>query len=477
MAPNILWLVTDQQMCANRPAVTRQLPLQRFLAHRGTRFNKAYTALPICSPARATMLTGRYPHNHGLTENDGRFGGRAGLDPGDRMIQHAFSKAGYRCGHFGKWHLNNDLPATDFAFEGYGPPGYGYPYGSARYSEYLEKHGLPNPTCRIELSGESNTPPGTIIDLAEQVDWFDFEAGSAILTSPAETHEAFFVADMAIDWLEQVDDAPFFLRVDTWGPHPPYTVATPFDTMFADLPTMASSNIDFDLRGRPQHHRDYLNYWQSKLGRENRNAAMLSRRALQQAAMCETALLRVVMHLASAGQLDNTLVVYCADHGDAVASNGGMLNKGGLMVEETLRIPLIFAGPGVQKNISSDTLVMNADISPTLTSAAELPDFPNDGQDLFFLLSRNEPLSRTGIMTQHNGLHVPLCQRSWHQGDWKYMIQADGFEELYDLRNDPTERQNLATDVSHKDQLQSLRCALSEEMRRTNDPSITLTQG
>ena len=72
---NILWLNTDQQMTANRPDVARELPLQCKLALRGMDFRRAYTALPVCSPSRASMLTGRYPHNHGLTENDGRFGG------------------------------------------------------------------------------------------------------------------------------------------------------------------------------------------------------------------------------------------------------------------------------------------------------------------------------------------------------------------------------------------------------------------
>ena len=76
---NILWLNTDQQMIANRPGAARELPLQKRLVAQGMNFRRAYTVLPICSPARASMLTGLYPHNHGLTENDGRFGGRTGL--------------------------------------------------------------------------------------------------------------------------------------------------------------------------------------------------------------------------------------------------------------------------------------------------------------------------------------------------------------------------------------------------------------
>ena len=185
---NILWLNTDQQMVANRPGAARELPLQKRLAARGMNFRRAYTALPVCSPSRASMLTGHYPHNHGVTENDGRFGGRAGLEPSDTLVTDPLRERGYRCAWFGKWHLHRELDARAFGFEGYGPTGYAYPYASPDYRAYLERNALPDPVARIELSGESGTPPGTEVDLTRAEDWFDFEAGSAILEGPVEAH-------------------------------------------------------------------------------------------------------------------------------------------------------------------------------------------------------------------------------------------------------------------------------------------------
>ncbi len=214
---NILWLNTDQQMIANRPGAARELPLQTRLAARGMNFWRAYTALPICSPSRASMLTGLYPHNHGLTENDGRFGGRAGLDSSDTLVTDPLRERGYRCAWFGKWHLHQELDARAFGFEGYAPADYAYPYGSAGYRAYLERNALPDPVVRVELSGESGTPPGKEVVLTSAKDWFDFEAGSAILEGPVETHEAFFVAELAERWLRNSGDDPFFMRVDTWG--------------------------------------------------------------------------------------------------------------------------------------------------------------------------------------------------------------------------------------------------------------------
>ncbi len=100
--PNIPWLCTDHQLFGNRPDIDGQLSLQARLAQRGMTFQRAYTALPVCSPARASMLTGLYPHNHGLTENDGRFGGRPGLESEDTILSRPLLDAGYRCGWFGK---------------------------------------------------------------------------------------------------------------------------------------------------------------------------------------------------------------------------------------------------------------------------------------------------------------------------------------------------------------------------------------
>ena len=168
-----MWLVSDHQLNANRGDVVKQLPLQSWLSKRGTQFDRAYTVLPICSPSRASMLTGLYPHNHGLTENDGRFGGRGELNPSDQLFSNAFREDGYRCGWFGKWHLSHTQSARDFGFEGWSLGGYGYPYGTPEYARYLRKTGLPDPVIEVELSGESLTPSGTRINLRDQSQWFD----------------------------------------------------------------------------------------------------------------------------------------------------------------------------------------------------------------------------------------------------------------------------------------------------------------
>ena len=468
--PNILWLNTDQQMIANRPGAARELPLQKRLAARGMNFRRAYTVLPICSPARASMLTGLYPHNHGLTENDGRFGGRAGLEPSEPLVTDPLRAEGYRCAWFGKWHLHQELDARAFGFEGYAPADYAYPYASAEYRTYLERHALPDPMARIELPGESGTPPGTPVALTRpKTGSTSKQAARSSKVQPKRMKPSLSPNSPNAGFVIRGID-PFFVRVDTWGPHPPYMVGAPFAGMFADLESAASPNLASDLKARPAHHAAYRDHWQDILGDGARDFALLSRRALQSAALCETALVRLLDVLEECGRGDDTIIVFTADHGDAVASNGGMMNKGGLMVEETLRIPMLIAGPDIPPG-SNDSLVCNIDLAPTLLDLCGITAHEMDGTSLCPLLRRTGPVPRDGLMTEHYGLKTPLWQRAFHKGHWKLVVQEDGFTELYDLASDPAEMNNLAEKAARAGTLRDMRGGLATALARHGDNS------
>ena len=376
--PNILWIVSDHQVHASRPAGFDRFPLQQRLAQLGVAFTRASSVLPICSPARASMLTGLYPHAHGLTENDGRFGGRTGLDPSDWMLQQPLQEAGYRCGWFGKWHLDNHRSALDYGFEGFSLPGYGYPYGNQTYRDYLERKGLDHPVARMELRNESGTAPGTDFSLIDEPGWFDCESGVARLQGPVEAHEAWFLADLAGDWLDGSHEKPFFLRVDTWGPHPPYLLVEPFTGMLDQDDISLPGNFYHNLENRPEHHRDYRDYWQAALHFDEAEWRLMYQRALEHVILVETALLSLLDRI----DLDNTLVVFNSDHGDAVGSNGAVANKGSLMSEATLRIPMLMAGAGLPAGVTCNHLVSNLDLAPTLLDCCAI-DIDHELHDAF----------------------------------------------------------------------------------------------
>ena len=467
--PNILWICMDQHPYANRGSVAQNLPLQARMACEGTRYTNAFTVLPICSPARASMLTGLYPHAHGLTENDGRFGGRTGLSPEDWMVHHPFAEAGYRTAWFGKWHLDNHSDAGAFGFEGWSLPGYGYPYATPEYADYLERKRLSPPMVEVELRGESLAEAGTRWSLQDLTDWPEYEAGSLLLDGPAETHEAFFVADLASSWIKKNAGSPFFLRVDPWGPHPPYMVAQEYRCRLGEPHDFRPANFWSDLAHRPAHHAAYRDSW-ANLALSDAGWRLLAERSLEQAMLVETAMCTLLGTLSAVGLTDQTIVVICADHGDAVASNGGVANKGSLLVEETVRIPLFMSGPGIPVGDTVHEIVSNLDIAPFLLASAGLSG-PDDlhGDDLNPLTCPSPSSTRTGVMLQHYGLHDPILQRAWRSGRWKLVVQEDGFTELYDIVEDPCEMTNLAGVPAHQATLEALRGNLFAEMTRLDD--------
>jgi arylsulfatase A-like enzyme len=475
--PNIAWLVSDHQAHANHPALEKahaNLPLRRRLARDGVEFLRAYTVLPVCTPTRASMLTGVYPHRHGITENDGRFGGRAGLDGRDRLLSRDLAEAGYRCAYFGKWHLSHSQSALDFGFEGFSLPGYGYPYATEAYHAYLDRWRLPPPVVTIEQHGESGAGQGRRLSLADERDWFDYEAGSAILETPAATHEAFFTSRLACEWLEARgrSSAPFFLRVDPWGPHPPYVVAPPFLGAFDHLAPGPTANFHSDLSHRPQHHRDYRDHWTTVLDLDQEGWQRQVARCHEQVALVDAALYEVVRTLERLELLENTVVFFTADHGDALGSNGGVANKGGLLVEETLRVPLLVCGPPVPaRGRVCHRLVSHLDVVATIAGLCGLDDGPVlDGRSLAPLLLNPEAREwRQSLMVEHYGLHVPQFQRALLGERYKLVVQQDGFQELYDLLHDPAELENLADSPDHRGTLAAMRAELVTTMRRLDD--------
>ena len=133
----------------------------------------------------------------------------------------------------------------------------------------------------------------------------------------------------------------------------------------------ARFNFWSDLAHRPQHHREYRDEW-AKLDLDDNAWRLLAQRSMEQAALVESALCGVLDTLDRLDLTEHTLIVACADHGDAVASNGGVANKGGLMVEECVRIPLLFSGPSITAGRRDSKIVANIDVAPTLLDLAGL---------------------------------------------------------------------------------------------------------
>jgi arylsulfatase A-like enzyme len=514
--PNIVWLLTDHHVFAHhwrqngpRPA----LPTYERLSHEGIHFENAQSICPLCTPARASMLTGAYPHRHGMVMNNGDCGSRLDFEPDERLFSHYLLEAGYRVGYFGKWHCGEERKAGDYGFEGFSMLGYGHAYWSDEYAEYLDALGLPQAEVDVEWKFGDPSWRGRRVLLKDEPNTGRLMESCGTLTTPVETHEAFFVAHLACRWLEQAAQTgePFCLRVDVWGPHQPYFVGAPFAGSID--PTTISEYVSFraTLDSRPEFHRAFRDL------RHNRAAIQsweewqpIVARSYEHATQVDTAIGRVLAVLDRIGLAENTIVFYTADHGDAIASNGGVFDKDSLMVEETMRIPLAVRWPGrVPAGVTSEKLVTHMDIVPTVLEAAGTESIPlavrwpgrvpagvtseklvthmdivptvleaagaespapMDGESMLELIQHPSTAAwREDLMCQHHGHGSLHFQRLLRRGNHKYVAHLDDQDELYDLERDPYELTNLVDRPDMQGILSEMRERLCRQMAAYDD--------
>ena len=271
--PNIVFLLNDHQAYYRHgwdsgPKIQR--PHFERLASEGVVFNRAYAACPLCGPARRTMLTGLFPHNHGKLKNDTNH-------PFDRETYlDILADGGYRNYYYGKWHAGPGT-AYDHHCEGFSYPGYSNPYTKPEYHEYLKKRGLSPAAHLIERSfWPKELRPGFPSPMrvgklykCEMVQTTEHASGDTI--TPKETHEAFFLANLACDKLRELasskDGRPFALRVDFWGPHQPYFPSQEFADMYNPEDILEYGNFGDDLKNKPEIYRFELNIPLNEEGR------------------------------------------------------------------------------------------------------------------------------------------------------------------------------------------------------------------
>ncbi|HNT34053.1 MAG TPA: sulfatase-like hydrolase/transferase, partial [bacterium] len=251
--PNIVFLLNDHQLHYRHgwdsgPEIQR--PNFRRLASQGADFSRAYTTCPLCAPARRTMLTGLMPHQHGQTTN-------AFAYPFDRetYLEH-LRDSGYRSFYYGKWHAGPGT-AHDFGCEGFSYPSYNNPYNKPEYAEYLRRRGLPEPLMIVEQTYNSaGVRPGERYPLDRKA---CLGAVTGVLETPDDTHEAFFLANLAVEKLQELathpSDQPFSLRVDFWGPHQPHFPTRRFIEKYDTSQIPKYPSFDSDLSDKPEVYR------------------------------------------------------------------------------------------------------------------------------------------------------------------------------------------------------------------------------
>lgn len=454
--PNILFLFADQYRfdaaaCYGAPVV--QTPALDALAARGMRFSHAFTPTSLCSPARASLLTGLYAHNHGLLANMGNFNGVF-----DRqLLDHAgytqlLNRGGYDVHHVGKWHLPGEDDPDRWGFRSFA--------ADSQYGREKRELGLDADRARE----------------VQRLEWGGDAPFCGRSRLPAEQLQEAWAADRTISLLETqaTRDQPFMIFTSFFGPHFPYSVPAPYDSMYDPGSVERWPNFGETFAGKPLIQQKEMLRW---------NASHLTWSDWQNViahywgycTYIDAQIQRVLDRLEALGQAEDTIVIFASDHGDMTGSHR-LFNKGMYMYDETYRIPLIIRWPGVvEEGAVCDAFVNLVDMAPTLLDwgqAAEPPAM--DGRSLAPLLRGESPANwPDDVYAEFHGYESALfSQRMVRTRGWKYVYNPGAEDELYDVASDPGELRNLAPDLGYRHVLRRMKNRLVEWLRRTGDDIV-----
>ncbi len=450
--PNIIVIVVDDQRWDEYAATGHpylQTPNIDRLANEGLTFTSAYVASPLCSPNRASILTGQYISRHGVVDNLARDMSTHRLDLFAKDLQ----LAGYQTAHIGKWHMGNDPTPR---------PGYDY------WLSFPGQGRSINP--RLYENGALHEVKGYMTDL---------------------------LTDRALDFIKGKNDKPFFLYIGHKAIHP-------------EVKQKDDSTIDFSVRPKyqaaPRHEGIYKNkIWprqpnyqdaeqnpvfpgkavlqealayknSEKLGRKW--DAVLDKNTAEETIQDRAAMLlavddslgRIMEELERQGKLDSTMILFTSDNGYFYGEHGLSVERR-MPYEEAVRVPLLLRYPPMAtagKKI--DKFVQSIDIAPTVLELANACIGSHvQGHSLLPLLSGKAENWRSSLLIEFTSYEKPmpwLVDASYkiiRSGKYKYIhwIHHRDSDELYDLLADPYEQYNIVDAPEMKQTVYKLRQELA----------------
>ena len=506
--PNVLLLLTDQERydCTAPEGPPVETPAMDRLAADGMRFTRACTPISICTSARASLLTGRFPHDHGMVNNCHEADAiRANLDPALPTFAEALGEAGYDCTYTGKWHVGRDQTPADFGFAYLGGSDTHHDDIDEAFRTYrAEEVGVPVDGVEFEEAIYTHGDEGTFV--------------AAKAPFGVEATRAYFLAERTIEairahaeargadgrggagdgegrsgrgvasgrdptaWDELVtsgdadaiagEGSPFFHRADFYGPHHPYVVPEPYASMYDPAEIEPPASFAETYEGKPRVQENFIAYrgvadfdwetWSEVLAKYWGFVTLI-----------DDQIARILETLEETGLAEETVVVHAADHGDFVGGHR-QFNKGPLTYDDTYRIPLQVRWPGVvEPGSTCEAPVHLHDLAPTFCEigGVEIPE-GFDARSLVPLLEgRRPPAWPDSTFAQYYGEEFGLyTQRMVRTAAWKFVYNGPDVNELYDLDADSGELNNLIDHPEYADVRRELEARLVGWMRETDDP-------
>lgn len=454
--PNILVLMADQlQGRVLEPGHPCQTPHLDRLAARGVRIARAYTPNPVCSPARASLMTGLLPHTHGVTTvNHCTMDWECQLQTQHPHWAQRLQAAGYRTALFGKWHVERTDELGRFGWDEFCLQGSEAWRARRRELTAGQPEGF---AWQVTLGGPEGYHPSRLY---------------GVTRVPPEARGMGVTVSLAADYLAEATagDTPWCCFVGIVEPHDPYDTSQEMFDRYDAPSIVPPANWSDPLTGRPGLYR-----------KARRAFETLSLAQKQEAAACywgsitelDAQFGRLLDQLEAAGQLDNTIVVVTSDHGEFLGAHG-LYQKNVSAFEEAYHIPMIVAGPGLAAGAVSPARVGLHDVGPTLLDLLGLETI-GQGQSTSFAPVLTAPDEVDAYQTgyaEYNGTRYQFTQRILWDGDWKLVWNGFDFDELYNLREDPQELVNRIDDPTADGHLRRLMALAWEKVKTFDDHPI-----
>jgi arylsulfatase A-like enzyme len=438
--PNILVFMTDHQRAdtvrQEHPCVTPNL--DQFAAE-GVSFTNTFCPSPHCCPSRATFHSGLYPSRHGVWNN---ICNRQALSRGPnqdvRLWSEDLAAAGYSLHFSGKWHVSVEKSPVDYGWTEHFVSAAAGTHHGATWDYYRGLAEKPEVSHRRE--GEILRPgygPNRL---------YGTDSGGRNQHDETAVTTAMEVLDSL-----SLNATPWCLFVGAIAPHDPYVVAQEYLDLYDlnDVP-LPPSYTD-DLKDKPAVYRRLRDTIFGQLSeREVREGI---RHFWAYCTYLDDLFGRLLVALDATGQREDTLVLYCSDHGDYCGDHG-LFAKGIPSFQGAYHVPAVVRWPVAIKNPGRrvDEFVSLADFAPTFLEAANVAvDRSFSGASLMPFLHDSPPASwRDEMHAQCNGVELYYTQRSVRTTEAKYVFNGFDWDELYDLRSDPHEMTNVANDPAYE---------------------------
>lgn len=433
------------------------------LCREGTRFNRAYCPNPTCTPTRASIITGKYPSQHGAYSLGTK------LPESEHTVGEDFQAAGYRTALVGKAHFQQTRTSEDYPsieshpllrdldyWRSFHGPYYGFEHVELarnhadehlvgqHYAIWMEENGLTD--WEDHFRPVDGSRPG------QRHTW----------SIPEDYHYGTWIAERSCALIDEYSDAgePFLLWSSFFDPHPPYLVPKPWDEMYDPSSITVPEGRPGEHDRNPPHFQltqhknpDFSPWKENEWGLHGFRSHLVDRDRLAKdiaiyygmISLMDKQIGQILDHLDAKGLTDNTLVVFTSDHGHFYGQHG-LTAKGAFQYEDAIRVPFLVRQPGrVPAGRVSESIQSLVDLAPTFLSAADL-EIPREmsGVDQSDVWTSARDSVRDHALCEHRHTRETVHLKTYVEDRYKITTYYKrDYGELFDLESDPDEFNNL----------------------------------